>query len=322
MTELAGFCNFGTLRDELIRDNLTYRKSIPRVRERLLTEDDTLTLEKASSIAISIESAIKESKAIKATSGTTSTNHSQDGKQIQGVTHKKRRATRSRSASHITCYNCGEKGHTRKSDNCPARGKRCTRCSKPNHFTRVCQSSGGSKTVQNIDQNCTASDEDESPVYILHVGQTGKFKMCDVNIDGHATTLLVDIGAKVSILNDKLYRKNFSHHNLQPALYPLQAYENSKIPVLGIVYLHVSYNGMTLDNFPFYVSTGRSLMGVDLFDMLGFQLHDCNGIYIQTVESNQYSAQYPNIFGGSNEFNGYSHRSQVDPLVKPVSQGL
>ena len=53
--------------------------------------------------------------------------------------------------------------------------------------------------------------------------------MCDVDTDGHTTTLLFDIGAKVSILNDKLYHKNFLYHEFQPALDTLQAYENSKI---------------------------------------------------------------------------------------------
>ncbi|KAI0238688.1 hypothetical protein LSAT2_010572, partial [Lamellibrachia satsuma] len=40
-------CNFGQLSDELIRDQLIEKTNNPRVRERLIMEPDTLTLEKA-----------------------------------------------------------------------------------------------------------------------------------------------------------------------------------------------------------------------------------------------------------------------------------
>ena len=64
-------------------------------------------------------------------------------------------------------------------------------------------------------------------------------------------------------------------------------------------------------------------MGVNLFGMLEFQLHDRNGLYIQRVDTNQYIVQYPNIlFSAFIEVSGYCHRPQVDPSVKPVSQGI
>jgi len=125
-----------------------------------------------------------------------------------------------------------------------------------NHFARMCRSSGKkSSAIQNVTQESNTSEQDMPPVYVQHVGNSGKFKLCNVNIDGHSTTLLVDVGAKVSILNDKVYRQHFSHHKLEPQIEPLKAYENSTIPAIGMVYVTVNYDNMTLEKFPFYVST-------------------------------------------------------------------
>ncbi len=50
-------CKFGALRDELIRDQLIEKTNSARVRERLLMEDDRLTLDKAFTLALQIEEA-------------------------------------------------------------------------------------------------------------------------------------------------------------------------------------------------------------------------------------------------------------------------
>ena len=36
------------------------------------------------------------------------------------------------------CHNCGRKAHE-ENEVCPARGKNCTKCNKPNHFANVCR---------------------------------------------------------------------------------------------------------------------------------------------------------------------------------------
>ena len=65
LRELATKCNFGSLQDEMIRDQIIEKTCIRRIRERLLLEEK-LTLEKAISLGQSIESAMRESNAISA----------------------------------------------------------------------------------------------------------------------------------------------------------------------------------------------------------------------------------------------------------------
>ncbi len=57
LKSLAEPCKFGALNDELIRDQLIEKTNSTQVRERLLMEDDRLTLDKALTLALQIEEA-------------------------------------------------------------------------------------------------------------------------------------------------------------------------------------------------------------------------------------------------------------------------
>lgn len=63
LRELASKCGFNDNTDEMIRDQLIEHLNNPSIRERLLLEPD-LTLDKALTIAIQVESAVHQAKAI------------------------------------------------------------------------------------------------------------------------------------------------------------------------------------------------------------------------------------------------------------------
>uniref|UniRef100_A0A673GPD4 Retrotransposon gag domain-containing protein n=1 Tax=Sinocyclocheilus rhinocerous TaxID=307959 RepID=A0A673GPD4_9TELE len=63
LRELVATCAFGTFENEMLRDQLIEKTSVPRIRERLLLESD-LTLDKALEIARQIETASAEAKTI------------------------------------------------------------------------------------------------------------------------------------------------------------------------------------------------------------------------------------------------------------------
>lgn len=74
-----------------------------------------------------------------------------------------------------------------------------------------------------------------------------------------------------------------------------------------------------MESFPFYVtSRGASLMGIDLFNRLGFQVTH-NGVPVQSVEL---ASRFPEAFREFGKVIGYNHRPNVDTTVKPVSQKL
>ena len=150
-------------------------------------------------------------------------------------------------------------------------------------------------------------------------GTSTPFKTCCLRLAQTPVTLVVDIGAKVSVLQEALYKQHFLDYPLQTADRKLVTYDNTEIPVKGIVRLPVSHESTHIEQFPFYVTArGSSLLGVDLFDRLGFEIQK-NGTPIQTVDI---VSQFPSVFSGFGTITGVVHRPRVDPTVKPVSQSL
>lgn len=88
---------------------------------------------------------------------------------------------------------------------------------------------------------------------------SGQFKECEVQIAGTNLSLMIDVGAKVSILSDN---QHFSHCSLSTSS-KLIAYGEppTLISVLGTVELPVGYKDVHLDSFTFYIAKGESLMG-------------------------------------------------------------
>ena len=186
-----------------------------------------------------------------------------------------------------------------------------------NHFAKCCRSSRKGSAVGQIQQ------PNESAPFVLSVNSvtsaSKSFNTCSLQLAYTMVTLIIDIGTKMSILNDSLYRKHFSAYPLHPPEGTLSTYDSSKIPLEGMVHLLVKYQSDTIQNFPFYVTrSGSSLMGLDLFDQLGFQVSK-NGVIIQSADI---VLAFPSVFTGFGKMAKFVHRHQVKPEVTPASHGL
>ena len=119
----------------------------------------------------------------------------------------------------------------------------------------------------------------------------------------------------MSILKDSLYHKHFSAYPLHPPEGILSTYDSSEIALEGMVHLPVR-------NHPelsvLCHRSGSSLMGLDLFDQLGFQFSK-NGVTIQSVDI---VLAFPSVFTGFGKIVKFVHRPRVKPEVTPVSQRL
>ena len=58
---LTQYCDYGTVLNDMLRDRLAFGVNHSHIQQKLLSEESSLMLEKALSIAISVEAAIKES---------------------------------------------------------------------------------------------------------------------------------------------------------------------------------------------------------------------------------------------------------------------
>ena len=155
--ELVANCNF----DELIRDQLIEKTNNPRVRERLLMEPDTLTLEKAIALTSRIEVAVNESLNIKQSEIRAADNTKFESPRVQAVQAKSHYPaaklnrsihTASNTRVQAPCDNCGYSSHVTGSAKCPEGANICRLYSKLDHFAKCCRSSRKGSAVGQMQQ--------------------------------------------------------------------------------------------------------------------------------------------------------------------------
>lgn len=121
---LASTCNFGCIKDSLIRDRVVCGTNSSALRERLLREEK-LTLESCLNICRATELSRENSKTLQ-------------GQTVEEV-HALKQTEVKLKENEIQCKFCG-KTHERNKKKCPAFGKKCKKCGKENHFAAQCKS--------------------------------------------------------------------------------------------------------------------------------------------------------------------------------------
>ena len=125
------YCDFGAIKESLIRDQIVVGISDPKLRERLLRETD-LTLEKAVKLCRITEQSKEQSKIF--SSPPTEEGSIDTVKKIQLPVDTKK-STQEDSKKILKCKFCAM-SHNR--GNCPAYGATCLKCNGRNHYARCC----------------------------------------------------------------------------------------------------------------------------------------------------------------------------------------
>ena len=126
LRELVKSCDFGTLEEEMTRDQIVEKCSSQTLKQKLLQQED-LDLAKTVRIARNAETAVQEARLL--SQGTR-----ENPIQIDHV-----HASRGSQAKIFSCYRCGgTDGHA--PDECGAIKSRCNKCKKVGHLQRVCRS--------------------------------------------------------------------------------------------------------------------------------------------------------------------------------------
>jgi hypothetical protein len=153
LRDLARKCEFQTdccarCEPTRILGQLIFGVESDEVRVKLLEQGDTLTLDAALTILRTAEASNKQSINLK----------TGDAAAIQGATSNYRRfkqmsdrppprETGKQPAGDSEldfdgftgCWNCGSKSRCRPLTACPAQGRKCNKCGKPNHYAQVCR---------------------------------------------------------------------------------------------------------------------------------------------------------------------------------------
>ncbi len=315
LRELARFCDFGVLEDGLIVDQLIEKTSCNQLRERLLLEPDSTTLADALVIGKQLETALMEARRFgravhePVTSSPPSVQHTEAADGVSDSLDVQRVDRGPRESGHKSCSNCGSPKHATRDQSCPAQGKRCRNCNKLNHFARCCRSSPA------------CYDTAAVPINTVQTSQPS-FKLCTCHVGTALIPLLVDTGAKVSILNKCTYDRFFSHVPLEAAAKPLLGYGHFPISTLGVARLPVRYDQQCAPAAKFCITRkGANIMGLDLFLALGFTVSDARGLHVLQVAAS-WPDRYPLLFNGLGRMTGFVHQPSVDLSVRPIIQPL
>ncbi|XP_074611079.1 uncharacterized protein LOC141865664 [Acropora palmata] len=157
--ELAEHCDFGTIRDQQIRDRIVIGISDKTVSQKLQLKSD-LTLETAIQIA-------RQSELVKSQVTDQSSYTPKDLDEV----HTKKKSVHSRgrkvkgkkedSSEKQGQKKCGKCGlHSTKPEHCIARGKKCSKCQRVGHFAAVCWSKSVSEVRRNADDATKGSRDD------------------------------------------------------------------------------------------------------------------------------------------------------------------
>ena len=242
---LSQSCNYGALRDDLIRDRIVCAVSDTHLRKQLLQEPK-LTLKSAIAKGRASEATQKQLKAMGVTS------------EVNAVRHKESKRGTMRMLKR--CKYCGE-SHVQDKKRCPAYGHKCCKCSKYNHYETLCLSSQhseekqsgstsvrrkkhkhrSSRRVHQIYDTSDASSCESDYEYVdlitaEHVNAVensseSRKVFAKMHIPGRgAIRFQVDSGATVNVINKAMVpRKSM----IQPTATRLRMYNNSPMAVLG-----------------------------------------------------------------------------------------
>jgi hypothetical protein len=229
LRELAAKCESPAAQlNERVRDQFAAWCSNDRIRERLLQEPATRSLDELLTLAVTLERAMAEAPAL--TNADRPVNRVNGSQPVRGCKPQPRAMP---SSAGTGCSNCGASGHVARSPDCPAQGRTCRGCGRVGHYASCCRASqpsgqlpqpcrltrrsGSRRRIHrsrrrdartNFVDGSSPTDSDFDAADVINsvmigsvqVGAIGSFKRVSCYLADVRTDLILDLGAKVSIL--------------------------------------------------------------------------------------------------------------------------
>lgn len=179
-------CNFGTLCDSMIRDQIVIGVQDKTVRMQLLKETD-LTLERAIKVCQASKCAMAQLKTFSDEKETAEVDAVRSASERAKSEKKKQKPSQESKG-------CGKVGNKHAPRKFPAFGKDCRNWGGKNHFAMCCYSK---KTVQLLEKRSDTEDV-EAPVFVdlIEEGQTASADewIAHMDVNGTDVSLKLDTG--------------------------------------------------------------------------------------------------------------------------------
>lgn len=311
-------CEFGGLREELVRDIFICGLSskMSNVRERLLT-DGNIKLEKSITIAKNMIMA-KENATILQQDGGLDGVVNAVTRKATGIRYQSNYNNNSSSrSSNINNYNngsCKRCGQSHK-NKCPADGVKCHECGRMNHFARMCFSKN--KFVKQVYAD-NESGEEEDDLFIGVVSKEAKVATewnVEVTVNKKKIVCQIDTGAQANILSSETADMLKIKDILKNTSMRIFTFSGERIPVLGTVDLNIWYTNKNFNSKFFIVNIAcKNIIGIETAIAMNL-IKQVNSISI-----NKLIEKYSDVFNGlgllQNECN-LRIRDNVEPIIEP-----
>ena len=319
-------CEFGVGEEDMIRDKLVFSVPNARMKERLLRETG-LTLDKAVDICRAAEAAKSQMRVM----GTTQTEASVQALSKMAVGSEKYKLSKKRKqrppdrAQTFNANACRKCGGTHKPRQCPAYGAVCHKCSKQNHFAKVCTSSQDRlDSVKRVNQL-------EREVESLFIGtvscaelghtaqQADRAWYTTANIRDIAVKFKLDTGADANVLPMNIFKKIPGPNQLKPTPVVLVAYGGARLAPEGTVSF-ICETTKSKSGLQFFVTKHSStpILGREACEKLQL-VKRVDMIRVKAPATKEELVEaYPSVFSGLGQFPGIHH---IHPNVTPVVHG-
>lgn len=316
----AALCEFGTLKESLIRDRIVCGVKSDEVRARLLRDPD-LSLQKAIDICRAAETSETQLKSL-AEEKPIDFVQKRGNFKAKLKQNKKGSTTQQHGVQPIkqpnkesVVFNCRKCGYRHEKKKCPAFGKKCNNCSKSNHFAKMCKR----QKVHSVDDNNQESDTDsDCDQYFVQTVESNSSHEKDwkivVEISGKKLEMKLDTGAQVNVLPLGVY-KRLSSSQLKKSRVKLISYSGHKLNSMGKAILLVGTKNK-FSPVEFQVVDHKAQPVLGLQTCLDLQL--IKRMYtVNTEDPKQLLAEYSDVFEGLGCLPG-EYNIQLKENAKPV----
>ena len=303
--KMAMKCKLGDLQEDLTKTVIICGVANSSIREKLLQEDDSTSLEKIIEKCAIIEMSKERSEAMNGIQHGVAVDYVRKDKFAKGFNKKKKNEQHEKKKIINNCTRCGLNHAVNK---CPAFGKECNFCKMKNHFESKCIKKKNHKKVSEVVEEINI-DSSNSNDY-LFIGSIENVNSLSINnqanewvttlqINNKMVKLKIDTGAMANILPFNLFKNiGLSPKMIKNSDCKLKSYTGDKLNVCGICNLKCFKNDNLYELEFFIVKSNTSaILGLTACKQLNL-ITRIDSINVQNNEYSKVINKYGDIFTG------------------------
>jgi transposase InsO family protein len=318
---LAEYCEYGALKEELIRDRIVVGMSDTKTSETIQLRGE-VQLAEVVMMARRAENQQKQNQVLRLENKTIAAVSSNKWQMSKQQSNSKVNANPSTPNSKGVCGYCGRHMHER--DKCPAKEAKCNLCGKKGHYSRVCRKK---KEVKSITvESSNGNEANELLLGSIWKGGINKQWYANVFVKElkKSVPFLVDTGADINCLPLDLLNNS---QKVEQCTEVVSGPDDSKLDLVGKTKLMLKFKEISAVSevyvfrnlkVPILGRTGLSQLKLIQFSQghLVGHVSQLENLNIETI-----AVQYPGIFNGLGVYKDeirINISSDAEPFVQSV----